>query len=158
MTKIFNTLSIIIACTFISACGAQKKQIPEFAELNGTPSGLAIVKLALNQIGTPYIYGGSSPRGFDCSGLVQYTHSRIGVQTPRVASDQFQASRPVKIDDLQAGDLVFFKLSRYKVNHVGIYMGQGFFIHAPAKGKSVSVRNLGTPYWKKHMIGAGRFH
>ena len=154
-TKLF---SIGLAILFLTACGSSRVKIPDVSELKGTKAGIQIVKNALNQLGRPYVFGGNSPAGFDCSGLVQYTHAQIGVNTPRVAAAQYQAAQPVEYSNLQAGDLVFFRLSNYKVNHVGIYMGQGFFIHSPAPGKTVSVKNLRHPFWREHMTGAGRYY
>jgi len=149
---------IIALVTLLSACGSNTVRIPDISELKGSPAGIEIVKVALDQLGKPYIYGGNSPSGFDCSGLVQYSHSRIGINTPRVTYDQFNNSHPVKVSELRAGDLVFFRLSAQKVNHVGIYMGQGFFIHSPSSGKTVSVKNLRHPFWQERILGAGRYY
>jgi len=154
----FKIASITLLAIFIIACGSRPVRIPNISELKGSPTGIEIVKVALSQLGKPYVYGGNTPSGFDCSGLVQYSHSRVGVTTPRVAYQQFHHSRPVKISELRAGDLVFFRLSAYKVNHVGIYMGQGFFIHSPSPGKTVSVKNLRHPFWQERMLGAGRYY
>jgi len=143
----------------ITACGSNSVRIPDISELEGSPAGIQIVKNALQQIGKPYVFGGNSPNGFDCSGLVQYSHSLVGVETPRIAIEQFQGAQPVNVSDLRAGDLVFFRLSAYnKTNHVGIYMGQGFFIHAPSPGKTVSVISLRHPYWRDRISGAGRYY
>lgn len=113
---------------------------------------------ALDMLGTPYRYGGSSPRGFDCSGLVYYSHRQAGIPVPRTALEQRRQARPVSRQTLQPGDLVFFRLEGSKVNHVGIYAGDGRFVHAPSSGKSVSMASLDNPYWRQHWIGSGNYY
>lgn len=117
-----------------------------------------IVAAALDMIGVPYRYGGTSPRrGFDCSGLVQYAHRQAGFDVPRTTGQQYQAVIPVRRAALQPGDLVFFKIRGPRlVSHVGIYLGNGKFIHAPSTGKRVSIASLKDHYWRQHYTGAGR--
>jgi cell wall-associated NlpC family hydrolase len=108
-------------------------------------------------VGKPYKYGGSSPaRGFDCSGLVQYSYKQAGVALPRDTDQQRRASRPVKVADLRRGDLLFFDQEGKKNSHVGIYLGEGRFVHAPSSGKKVRANRLDQPYWKKHLSEARR--
>jgi len=121
-------------------------------------TGQNIAALANSLLGSPYKYGGASPRGFDCSGLVYYTHAKFGIRTPRTSLQQFKNSRHIKLTELNAGDLVFFKLNRSKVSHVGIYIGKGQFIHAPNRGKRVAVNKLNDRFWKPRIVGAGRLH
>lgn len=123
----------------------------------GREAGAALVGVAAQFIGTPYRYGGATPQGFDCSGLVYYVHSRIGLTVPRTADQQSRAARAVKLSALEPGDLVFFRLDSRKVDHVGIYAGRGRFIHAPSTGKVVSYAYLDDPYYRKRLVGAGRF-
>ena len=113
--------------------------------------------VALDMIGKPYRYGGASPRGFDCSGLVYYSYRRAGIEVPRTTTEQYRRSEHLKLANLQPGDLIFFTISRRKPSHVGIYVGGGQFIHAPSRGKRVAYASLGDPYWKSRVIGAGRF-
>jgi cell wall-associated NlpC family hydrolase len=107
-------------------------------------------------IGRPYLYQGKTPAGFDCSGLVRYSYLAAGVDVPRGTGDLRQASRPVGNGDMRKGDLVFFDRNGNKYGHVGIYAGDGRFIHAPSAGKTVRVDILLDPYWKERFSGARR--
>jgi len=107
-------------------------------------------------VGRPYKYGGASPSGFDCSGLVHYGYQQAGVTLPRDTSQLRQASRPVKVSGLRRGDLLFFDQEGKKNSHVGIYLGDGQFVHAPSSGKHVRKDTLDGPYWKKHLSEARR--
>jgi murein DD-endopeptidase len=107
-------------------------------------------------VGAPYRYGGADPRGFDCSGLVYYVYQQAGVEAPRTTTEQYRQSRRVRLSRLLPGDLLFFRISRRKPSHVGIYVGNGRFVHAPSKGKSVDYALLDDDYWREHLIGAGR--
>ncbi|MBI1421991.1 MAG: NlpC/P60 family protein [Gammaproteobacteria bacterium] len=116
-----------------------------------------VVEIARELVGTPYHYGGRSPKtGFDCSGLVYYTHMQAGLELPRTSLGQLRATQPVSFSGLQPGDLVFFRFSRYKVSHVGIYIGHHRFVHAPSNGKEVTVDSLNDPYWRKRFVRGGR--
>jgi cell wall-associated NlpC family hydrolase len=123
--------------------------------------GAVIARQARDQIGLPYRYGGSDPRrGFDCSGLVAYVHAQEGIAVPRTAASQFAAARKVDRDELLPGDLVFFRLEpgSRQVTHVGVYVGQGRFVHAPQSGRDVGEASLDEPYYRKRFAGAGRFY
>lgn len=123
--------------------------------------GASIAQRALEQVGVPYRYGGADPRrGFDCSGLVSYVHGLVGVSVPRTAATQFAAARKVSLDDLRAGDLVFYRLvpGSRDITHVGIYVGQGRFVHAPQTGRLVSTTSLDDPYYRERYAGAGRLY
>jgi murein DD-endopeptidase len=106
---------------------------------------------AAKMMGKPYRFGGSSPAGFDCSGLVQYSYRQAGVTLPHNTDKQRSASRAVKLSDLRRGDLLFFNQEGKKYGHVGMYIGDGKFVHAPSSGKSVRSDRLDSPYWKKHL-------
>ena len=107
-------------------------------------------------VGRPYKYGGSAPSGFDCSGLVLYSYLKAGLALPRDTEHQRQASRPIKVSSLRRGDLLFFDQEGKKNSHVGIYLGDGQFVHAPSSGKHVRKDKLDGPYWKKHLSEARR--
>ena len=111
---------------------------------------------ALNMVGKPYKYGGASPSGFDCSGLVLYSFRQAGVFLPHNTNQQRSASRAIKVADLRRGDLLFFNQEGKKYGHVAIYAGNGRFVHAPSSGKSVRSDRLDNPYWKKHLTEARR--
>ena len=102
-------------------------------------------------VGKPYKYGGSSPTGFDCSGLVQYSFKQAGVSLPHNTVQQRSASRRITVAELRRGDLLFFNQEGKKYGHVAIYVGDGKFVHAPSSGKSVRSDALSNPYWKKHL-------
>jgi peptidoglycan DL-endopeptidase CwlO len=138
--------------------------VEDFASLDtsGTPLESAIpapppsqyggvVGVALQYLGTPYVWAGASPGGFDCSGFVQYVYSQVGVSLPHNAASQFGYGTPVSISDLQAGDLVFFD----GLGHVGIYMGGGQFIHSPHTGDVVKISSL-SGWYSSTFVGARR--
>jgi cell wall-associated NlpC family hydrolase len=97
------------------------------------------VALARSQLGVPYVYGGASPDGFDCSGLVMWVYGRLGISLPHNAAALFGVGRPVSLIHLRPGDLVFFP----GLGHVGIYIGGGRMIHAPQTGRNVEIEALG---------------
>jgi len=114
------------------------------------------IDVALDQIGTPYRYGGNNPSGFDCSGLVQYAYSRAGRDIPRNTTAQYRYADKIRYSELQEGDLVFFHIPRVKNKHVGIYIGDGEFVHAPSSGKRVKISSMHNPYWQKYFLSAAR--
>jgi cell wall-associated NlpC family hydrolase len=127
------------------------------ADQPGVDDGRAVLAAAAGVIGAPYSYGGSSPQGFDCSGLVYYAHRRAGISVPRTTGAQLRQAQPVALGDVRIGDVLFFELEGDKVSHVGIYAGAGRFIHAPSSGKHVAYAQWTSPFWKSHLVGAGRF-
>ncbi len=118
-----------------------------------------VVATAKKQIRKKYRWGGSTPKaGFDCSGLTYYAFKSANIHLPRSAAAQYKHTKRVSLAKLQAGDLIFFhtRRTRARVNHVWIYLGNGKFIHAPSKGKRVSVADLSSRYWRRKTVGAGR--
>ncbi len=122
------------------------------------PRRTEIALAALSQVGTPYAWGGHSPiTGFDCSGLVTYVYRRTSkLVLPRLASAQARSAQPVDLNDLRAADLVFYNTLGDEFSHVGIYIGQERFVHAPATGSWVQIARVSAPYWRSRFSGARR--
>lgn len=132
------------------------------AEISGTTRvsasagpGERAAAYALQQVGVPYRYGGSSPDGFDCSGLVQYSYSKAGMSVARTTAQLWATTRAVDRQDLQAGDLLFFRFDG-KMSHVAMYIGGQRFVHAPSSGKTVTVASLESTYYQGAFIRARR--
>jgi cell wall-associated NlpC family hydrolase len=130
--------------------------LPLSAQEAEPPHG--IIERAMSWIGVKYRFGGGDEaRGFDCAGFVRRVFSTVGIQLPRSAATQFREGCVVALDELQPGDLVFFR-NTYKrgISHVGIYLGDHLFIHAPSRKRSVTVDRLDAPYYRKHFAGGRR--
>lgn len=136
-------------------------QIAALQQAQSSPSTSSRVKTVLQRafalLGTPYRWGGTSPeRGFDCSGLVGYVFRTIGIELPRVSRAMVNEGTPVSDRTaLAEGDLVFFG-KRGRVDHVGIYIGEGKFLHAPRTGRDVTVSSLSNGYWSQKYLEARR--
>lgn len=117
-----------------------------------------VAQFALRLIGVEYRYGGETPeRGLDCSGLIRYVFQEVtGVTLPRTARELSRIGDNVRLGDLRAGDLVFFNTRHFAFSHVGLYLGDNRFIHAPARGREVEITTLSASYWQKHFNGARR--
>lgn len=129
--------------------------IPAPASPPVEPARLQVIFASLQQVGVPYAYGGATPAGFDCSGLVQYVFANAGVALPRTAAAQHATAQPLALRDAAPGDLLFFR-DRGTTSHVGIYIGDGRFVHAPRTGRSVALETFETSYWRNRFAGAGR--
>jgi cell wall-associated NlpC family hydrolase len=120
------------------------------------PSDSAIVRTALEYLGTPYVLGGTTPSGFDCSGFVWFVYRQFGVELPRNVATQAGAGRHVEREDIQPGDLVFFSTTGPGFTHVGIATSRDAFVHAPNSRSVVRVEPLTSPYWSQRYAGARR--
>ena len=143
----------IAATVFAHAAGAA-----EFEREEGSLRSDIVVR-ALTLIDTPYRYGGSTPAaGFDCSGLVRYVFQSVGApQLPRRSEEMGKLGEPVTRAQLEPGDLVFFNTLARAYSHVAIYIGDGRFLHAPARGGRVRIEALDDRYWRARFDGARRF-
>jgi cell wall-associated NlpC family hydrolase len=152
-------LAFVLA-SLLAACASTPRPVPVSSAGATRPApvdrGSKAAAYAQTMIGKPYKYGGSSPSGFDCSGLVLYSYKQAGLSLPHQTAQQRSASRPIKLAELRPGDLLFFNQEGKKYGHVGIYVGEGKFVHAPSSGKSVRSDRLDNPYWKKHLSEARR--
>ncbi|MEW6583061.1 MAG: NlpC/P60 family protein [Actinomycetota bacterium] len=119
--------------------------------------GAAALDLAMTQIGVPYEWGGESPGGFDCSGLVYWAYAKVGIALPRVAEDQAAVGYPVRRGELLPGDAVFFADSSGYIHHMGLYIGAGRFVHAPQSGDTVRVQSMTSGYYARQYAGARRY-
>jgi murein DD-endopeptidase len=111
---------------------------------------------AVSMLGKPYKYGGNTPTGFDCSGLVHYSYSRVGVDVSRDTRTLKTQTSLTRVSDLRRGDLLFFDQEGQKSSHVGIFIGDGRFVHAPSTGGKVRTEKLDAKYWQKHFVEARR--
>jgi len=163
-----NLLFLIAFLSFIlGGCASQSLRLPEAEPepaaaaapaVNVTDKASGVAMQALAYLGTPYRTGGLSPRtGFDCSGLVAYVYREgAGMALPRNTRDLSHLGEPIERTDLRPGDLVFYNTQRRAYSHVGIYLGEDRFIHAPTSGGEVRVEDLRADYWMRRYSGARR--
>jgi cell wall-associated NlpC family hydrolase len=142
---------LALLITLAGCAGAPSR--PERAATAGGALGARAAALASRLVGAPYRTGGSSPDGFDCSGLVVYVYRELGVALPRTAAEQRATLPRVPVQALAPGDLVFFSMPE---DHVGIYLGGGEFVHAPGSGRGVERARLDSPYFILGYAGGGR--
>jgi murein DD-endopeptidase len=138
---------LLLSCAIAAVASA--------ASASSTPHERAAAE-ALKMVGAPYRYGGASPKGFDCSGLVQYSFRQAGITLPHQTEQQRRLGKRVAISELRPGDLVFFDQQGKKNGHVAMYAGNGEIVHAPSSGKRVRRDRLDSPYWRKHFSEARR--
>ncbi|HUQ26905.1 MAG TPA: C40 family peptidase [Burkholderiales bacterium] len=144
-----KSTALLLSLFLLASCASEPREgVAYAAERN--PADRAAANAA-GMIGKPYRYGGASPTGFDCSGLIQFSYKQAGVSLPRDTTDQRRATQRVKLAEVQPGDLIFFDQRGRKNSHVGIYLGERRFVHAPSSGKHVRNDSLDNPYWKKHL-------
>lgn len=142
----------------VSACGYSPDPTRASLDYRGNRPGQDVVAVAKTLVGMPYQYGGATPDGFDCSGLVQYAYHEIGLQVPRTTNAQLQYAQTIRVANIRAGDVLFFRVSDRKVSHVGIYAGEGWFIHAPSRGGRVTYARMDNPFWQQRLVSAGRLY
>lgn len=148
--RLLPALFLSLTLSAASGCG--------HAPVDSSPAKLGnrAADHALAMVGKPYQYGGNTPKGFDCSGLVQYSYGRVGVALPHGTVSLRRASRPISRKNLKRGDLVFFTQEGKKSSHVALYIGGGRFVHSPSRGKNVYVTGFDDAYWQSHFTEARR--
>jgi len=158
--KISSFALIITMLSFMSACSSQpvgSSVRPHSGNHHAAVQrvGERAAAVALDQVGVPYRYGGTTTRGFDCSGLVQFSYRQAGKTVPRTTGELWSSSASVGRDDIQAGDLLFFSFEG-KMSHVGMYVGEQQFVHAPSSGRTVTVAELTSPYYASALLRVAR--
>lgn len=151
-----SSLRTNLAASLVAAVLSVAAGVPRAQPVGGGSADLVFAAIAL--VGTPYRYGGDRPDfGFDCSGLVRYVvRSALGVDLPRQAESISRAGVQVEPQQLQPGDLVFFNTLGRPFSHVGFYVGDGQFVHAPAQRGRVRMEHMSQPYWRSRFDGARR--
>ena len=169
---LFRICTVVVAACSVAACASTGAVPAPFPTPEGRPpasgtseSGAprpspipsAVVGTALGLRGVPYRSGGSDPSGFDCSGFVWYVFALHGLELPRTVSALYAGGDKVNQDDLEPGDLVFFRTDGREVSHVGMAIGGEEFVHAPSARGEVRVERMGSEYWLPRYAGARRF-
>jgi len=158
MTRSHRWLGLILAIAVAGLAGcAGSPELPQQTKVRASDEVAAkAITYARQMLGKPYMYAGETPAGFDCSGLVKYSYGRAGISLPRDTQSQRRMSVLVSMHSLREGDLLFFDQEGRKNSHVGMYVGNGRFIHAPSSGGKVRTDSLNADFWKKHFVEARR--
>ena len=136
--------------------GSSSAPPPTAVPLPTRPPQTTLIDTALSFRGTPYRNGGSDPAGFDCSGFTQWVFAHHGVALPREVEEQFKVGKKITVDDLKAGDLVFFHTVSRGASHVGIFVADDQFVHAPSSKGVVRVERINSSYWASRFVGGRR--
>lgn len=163
-----NLPVVVVFGALLSACGssppisADHRAVGHPASTQSAPASAPrpsvadrAATIAAQQVGVPYRYGGQAPTGFDCSGLVHYAYLRAGKPVPRTTSQLWQYTEAVHRSELRRGDLLFFAIDG-KMQHVGMYLGDEQFVHAPSSGKHVQVASLDWEFYNDALLRGGR--
>jgi len=157
LVSILMLVAVAVNCP-VPVAGAADSRTASAGKAVSQPQsvkGEAVVAAAMKYKGTPYKFGGASPKAFDCSGFVWYVFEQQSISLPRTADRQFTAGKAVLVKELQPGDVVFFTTYEKGASHCGIYVGDGKFVHA-SSSHGVSVAALADSYWKGRYLGARR--
>ena len=167
--RVYRSVAALLATAGLAAgCASAPSTEPAAPSLTAAPRaaaaddkpvlnlGGAVANLAADMVGARYRLGGTDPvQGFDSSGLAFYAYDLAGYPIPRTPADQFRAAHKIALAEASVGDLFFFQ-DQAKLSHVGIYLGDGLFVHAPEKGRQVSVARIDSPYYQEQLIAVGR--
>lgn len=152
-------ISVVLAAGLVACAGQSAVKPQSQTTVNARQSshsvGQQAASIAVHQVGLPYRYGGSAPTGFDCSGLVHYSYQRAGKAVARTTAQLWDSTSAIDRRDMRPGDVLFFRIEG-KMSHVGIYIGDNRFVHAPSSGKSVSIESLSSDFYRSAFIRAGR--
>lgn len=148
--------ALVLCCVVLLAgCGPTIIGLPDWSSGGGRDSsvGAQVAQTARSQIGVRYRLGGTTPRGFDCSGLIWWAYRQHGINVPRVTEDQANAGYGVGRGAMRAGDILVFRTRRGRTGlHTALYTGRGNFVHSPSSGKRIREDNLSQEYWKRRLI------
>lgn len=147
-----RTLLALVVAVLLAGC-AGEQALRSTAAASDVRNEAA--DIAARMVGQPYVYGGESPSGFDCSGLVHYAYEQAGAAVPRTTRQQYRAVRTRYVDQLAPGDVIFFRLKSASPSHVGIYLGDGRFVHALNANHPVRIDRIDDRYWQRHIVRAG---
>ena len=149
--------ALVPALLLIGGCASAPAPSVQ-SDTAGVPASKAsrAADVAVSMVGKPYRYGGSTPRGFDCSGLVNFSYAQVGIQVSRDTRTLRRQTSLVRASSLRRGDLVFFDQEGKKYSHVGLYLGEGYFVHAPSSGGKVRTDSLEAEYWSRHFVEGRR--
>jgi len=152
----------IVLMVFLAGCAgspprADFSRLPPDNEQSLTLTQKEVIETAQALLGTPYHFGGTTPKGFDCSGFVGYVFQQAAhLSLPRETHKIVLVGKPVSVTELAPADLVYFKIEHQKPLHVGIYIGDGKFIHAPSTRGRVNIQHLDRDFWRDRYLGARR--
>ena len=155
MTRLWLATLLAVMAMLAGCSGSPQFPEPTTVRASNEIASKAI-DYAKEMLGKPYKYAGATPDGFDCSGLVKYSYGRAGIALPRDTQSQRRLSVLVSMRSLREGDLLFFDQEGKKTSHVGMYIGNGRFIHAPSSGGKVRTDSISAEFWKKHFVEARR--
>jgi cell wall-associated NlpC family hydrolase len=153
--RLARTIAVVLCSVWIMSGCASASQRPVTG--HSPDAGEEAAKTAVSMIGRPYKYKGDSPAGFDCSGLVKYSYLSTGLDVPHGTRELKQATIAVSSQTMRKGDLLFFSERGKNYSHVGLYLENNLFVHAPGKRGKVRTDSLKDPYWEKSFLEARRF-
>jgi cell wall-associated NlpC family hydrolase len=156
MTSFGNILARAALLAALAGCAGAPSAPGSAAGRASPQQAVKATEVALSMVGKPYRYGGDTPAGFDCSGLVSFSYERAGIGVSRETRSLRSQSMLIRPASLRQGDLLFFHQEGKKFSHVGLYLGDGRFVHAPSSGGRVRVDRLDAEYWQRHFVEARR--